>query len=140
MLGLAVLFAALGAFAPSLTMRKLYKPSTGVSVGLSWFLLYLLGFFALGYGLLFCVILGMIGGMATGIVAEWWNSKDEQITKPVVAKPVEPVDMVPSTPIPMGDGLRRNATRSQLRRHGNRPQTSTTGLSRFKIPFKKGRK
>jgi len=116
-------------------MRKLYKPSKGLSVGLGWFLLYLLGFFALGYGLLFCVVLAAIGGTATGMVAEWWASKDDPIAKPAGSKPV---DTMPSAP--MGSALNRNTAQTQLRRHASRTQTNTTGLSRFKIPFQRGRK
>ncbi len=115
-------------------MRKLYKPSKGISVGLVWFLLYLLGFFALGYGLLFCIVLGIIGGMATGMVAEWWVSKDDAIAKSTTAKPV---DSLPTAPV--GSTLHRNTAQTQLRRHANRTQTPTTGLSRLKVPFQRGR-
>ncbi len=118
-------------------MGKLYRPSKGLSVGLVWFLLYLLGFFILGYGLLFCMVLAAIGGIATGIVAEWWVSKDDPIAKPVAPKPA---DTMPSFPMSSSSALRRNTTQTQLRRHASRIETNTTGLSRFKIPFQKSRK
>ena len=117
-------------------MAKLYKPSKGISVGLVWFLLYLFVFFVFGYGLLFSMVLGMIGGIVTGSVANWWTSSDEVIAKPSPVSSEEDDYSLPNQPVKT---LRRQTKQTALRRHANREKTNIPGLPQLRIPFQKNR-
>lgn len=52
--------------------------SKGFAVGLQIWLLFLLGLYGLGYPALFSIALGAIGGVASGVIVDWWLSKDER--------------------------------------------------------------
>lgn len=114
-----------------LGMGKLYKPSQGFSVGLIWFLVYLFGFFFLGYGLVLPLMLATIGGLVTGLVVQWWVSKEEPAKAPPPT--VVPVDTLPTPPSQV---LRRRTTQTPLRRRVDRAQPSGSfKLSRLRNPF-----
>jgi predicted exporter len=51
--------------------------SKGFSAGLQIWLLFLLSLFWIGYPALMSIALGAIGGLASGLVVDWWQSKEE---------------------------------------------------------------
>lgn len=53
--------------------------SKGFAVGLQIWLLFLISFYGLGYPALFSILLGAIGGFASGFIVDWWLTKDENI-------------------------------------------------------------
>ncbi|MDW8200007.1 MAG: hypothetical protein RML75_02170 [Cyanobacteriota bacterium SKYGB_h_bin112] len=115
-------------------MSKFYKPSQGFSVGLIWFLIYLFGFFFLGYGLVLPLMLATIGGLVTGLVVDWWMSKEEAVKAPPPT--TVPIDTLPP---PSSQVLRRRTVKTSLQRHANRDQPSRgLKLSRLRNPFGQG--
>lgn len=61
--------------------------SKGFAAGLQVWLLFLLSLYWIGYPALFSIALGAIGGLASGLIVDWWSSKDEK-TEPD-PRPVE---------------------------------------------------
>ncbi|MBD1821862.1 hypothetical protein H6F51_05040 [Cyanobacteria bacterium FACHB-DQ100] len=53
--------------------------SKGFAVGLQIWLLFLISFYGLGYPALFSILLGALGGLASGFIVDWWLTKDENI-------------------------------------------------------------
>ena len=51
--------------------------SGGFAVGLKWSLFFLLCFFILGYSADLSILLASMGGFATSLITDWWNSKGE---------------------------------------------------------------
>ncbi|KAM3099497.1 hypothetical protein ACKFKF_14495 [Phormidesmis sp. 146-12] len=58
-------------------MRRRQPISKGFSVGLQIWLLFLISLFWLGYSAEMSIVLGAIGGMASGLIVDWWLSKEE---------------------------------------------------------------
>lgn len=58
-------------------MAKSSRFSGGFAVGLKWSLFFLLCFFILGYSAVFSILLASMGGFATSLITDWWNSKGE---------------------------------------------------------------
>jgi len=52
--------------------------SKGFSTGLKIWLLFLIGLFWIGYSAPLSIFLGAIGGLASGLIVDWWVSKDEK--------------------------------------------------------------
>ena len=52
--------------------------SKGFSTGLQIWLLFLIGLFGMGYSAPLSIFLGAIGGLASGLIVDWWQSKDEK--------------------------------------------------------------
>ncbi|HEY9805010.1 MAG TPA: hypothetical protein V6D04_00460 [Candidatus Obscuribacterales bacterium] len=60
-------------------MAKSSRFSGGFAVGLKWSLFFLLCFFILGYSAVFSILLAALGGFATSLITDWWNTKGEPI-------------------------------------------------------------
>ncbi len=85
--------------------------SKGFGVGLQIWLLLLISFYMLGYEALFSIGLGAIGGLASGLIVDWWLTKEER-TEPA-KKPIEdPIADVAST----RKRQRRNSALGRARR------------------------
>ncbi|NDJ15969.1 hypothetical protein [Myxacorys almedinensis] len=52
--------------------------SKGFSAGLQVWLLFLITLFGIGYPALLSIALGALGGLASGLIVDWWLSKDEK--------------------------------------------------------------
>ena len=52
--------------------------SKGFSTGLKIWLLFLIGLFGMGYSAPLSIFLGAIGGLASSLIVDWWQSKDEK--------------------------------------------------------------
>ncbi|MBW4421040.1 MAG: hypothetical protein KME13_17685 [Myxacorys californica WJT36-NPBG1] len=52
--------------------------SKGFSAGLQIWLLFLLSLYWSGYSALLSIALGALGGLASGLIVDWWLSKDER--------------------------------------------------------------
>ncbi len=52
--------------------------SKGFAAGLQIWLLFLLSLFWIGYPALMSIALGAIGGLASGLIVDWWLSKEEK--------------------------------------------------------------
>jgi len=55
------------------------KPDTkeGVAAGVVYWIFFMLVFRLLGYTNFLSILLGAIAGLATGVMAAWWNPKEE---------------------------------------------------------------
>jgi hypothetical protein len=69
-------------------VRKQQPISKGFSVGLQVWLLFLISLFWLGYSAEMSIVLGAIGGLSSGLIVDWWLSKDEN-TEPTKTLEVE---------------------------------------------------
>jgi hypothetical protein len=58
-------------------VRRRQPISKGFSVGLQIWLLFLISFYWLGYSAEMSIVLGAIGGLASGLIVDWWVSKEE---------------------------------------------------------------
>jgi hypothetical protein len=70
-------------------VRQKQPISKGFSTGLSIWLLFLLSLFWIGYSAHLSIFLGAFGGLASGLIVDWWLSKDE---KTAPDKPPQPDD------------------------------------------------
>ncbi len=73
--------------------------SKGFSAGLQIWLLFLLSLFWSGYSALLSIALGALGGLASGLIVDWWLSKDERTEpdlKPIGEEGTEAMTRVPS--------------------------------------------
>lgn len=50
--------------------------SKGFSTGLKIWLLFLISLFGMGYSAPLSIFLGAIGGLASGLIVDWWVSKE----------------------------------------------------------------
>jgi hypothetical protein len=58
-------------------VRRRQTISKGFSIGLQIWLLFLISLFWLGYSAEMSILLGAIGGLASGLIVDWWVSKEE---------------------------------------------------------------
>lgn len=63
-------------------MSKLPDANLGLSTGLKYWLVFMLGLAVLGYGPILSITFGAIGGIASGIIAAWLKPKDIYVPKP----------------------------------------------------------
>ncbi|MBW4471656.1 MAG: hypothetical protein KME45_14790 [Stenomitos rutilans HA7619-LM2] len=63
-------------------MSKLPDANLGLSTGLKYWLVFMLGLAVLGYGPILSITFGAIGGIASGIIAAWLKPKDVYVPKP----------------------------------------------------------
>ena len=56
-------------------MAKFTGDSKGFSPGLIWFVLFTVGFRLIGVNLPISLILGVLGGVAAGLVVAWWHNE-----------------------------------------------------------------
>ena len=61
-------------------MAKFTGDSKGFSPGLIWFVLFTVGFRLIGANLPISLSLGVLGGVAAGLVVAWWH--DELVLSP----------------------------------------------------------
>lgn len=62
-------------------MSKLPDANLGLSTGVKYWLVFMLGFAVLGYGPFLSISFGAIGGIASGIIAAWLKPKDAYVPK-----------------------------------------------------------
>ena len=55
---------------------------TAVSTGIKFAIVFILGFWILGYNPVLTLLLGAIGGAAGGLAGAWWQTKDTQLPPP----------------------------------------------------------
>ena len=114
-----------------------YQPSPGVGVGLIWFLIFLLCFYFVGYKLIFSVFLALIGGLATGLIGDWWVAKED----PNLNKAKEPELQDEEIGVFQPPRLQRVDREGALKRYypENQPTLKIPKLAKLKIPFRRGK-
>lgn len=108
-----------------------YTPSPGISIGLIWFLIFLLSFYFVGYKLAFSVFLAVIGGLSTGLIGDWWAAKED----PNLSKAKEP-DLQDEVEVYQPPRLQRVSREAALTRYTQENQP-TLRLPKLKIPFRR---
>jgi hypothetical protein len=103
--------------------RSMTQTLTGFSKGFStgtalklW-LFFLFCFYFLGYPVPLSILLGFAGGLASGLVIGWWNTKDE----PADLKPAKVEELEESSP-------RVSGLRSAKQRRDGRTKNRSPGL------------
>jgi hypothetical protein len=100
--------------------------SLGFAVGLQIWLLFLISLYGLGYPAPFSIVLGAVGGFASGFIIDWWVTKDENPVPEKRLRDDEGVEEVART-------RRRQRTNSALqhrRRRRERQPVDIKNLSR----------
>ncbi|NJR51525.1 MAG: hypothetical protein HC780_20020 [Leptolyngbyaceae cyanobacterium CSU_1_3] len=106
-------------------MRRRQPISKGFSVGLQIWLLFLISLYWLGYPAEMSIVLGAIGGLASGLIVDWWLSKDEK-TEPDKQK-------IPDEGLPDQTKVRkrRNQNSALRQRSKKRKQQASPGWRFF---------
>lgn len=98
--------------------------SEGFPVALRVWLVFLLCLVLLGYSVPFSIVVGAVGGIASGWVVAWWNSKDEPSTAPS-----EPQDEPEETPVKLsGLTLAKQRRDARARKRSQKSSIPLTGL------------
>jgi hypothetical protein len=100
--------------------------SEGFPVALRVWLVFLLCLVLLGYSVPFSIVVGAVGGIASGWVVAWWNSKDEPSTAPSDS---EPQDEPEEAPVKLsGLALAKQRREARARKRSQKSSIPLTGL------------
>jgi len=69
-------------------VAKSTKLVRGLSTGLVWFILLVVGFTLMGYEIFFAIVLAVVGGVAIGSIVNAWHS-ESVITRDMPDRPVD---------------------------------------------------
>jgi hypothetical protein len=107
----------------------------GFAAGVIYWLFFMLGFFLLNYDPFISICFGALGGLASGVIANWWQSKGEAAAKTSLESEAE----LHTQPKGVQSGSRPRFQRYGLR--GTRPRKAhrTRGQRRFGWMFRKAR-
>ncbi|MCL6436796.1 MAG: hypothetical protein K6T90_21805 [Leptolyngbyaceae cyanobacterium HOT.MB2.61] len=70
----------------------------GLPAGARYWIYFMIGLFLLGYSWLFSIVFGAIVAIAVGVIAAWWNAKEDDIPVEKQVKPEEEVKEEPALP------------------------------------------
>ncbi|MBW4540598.1 MAG: hypothetical protein KME43_15830 [Myxacorys chilensis ATA2-1-KO14] len=101
--------------------------SKGFSAGLQVWLLFLLSLYWSGYSALLSIALGALGGLASGLIVDWWLSKDEK-TEPD-PKPIGEEGTEAMTRDPSDRANRRRRREASALRHRQQRRTRSRAFS-----------
>ncbi|MEQ9368986.1 MAG: hypothetical protein RIG63_08130 [Coleofasciculus chthonoplastes F3-SA18-01] len=98
--------------------------SEGFPVALRVWLVFLLCLVLLGYSVPFSIVVGAVGGIASGWVVAWWNSKDQPSPAPS-----EPQDEPEEAPVKLsGLALAKQRRDARARKRVQKSSIPLTGL------------
>jgi hypothetical protein len=104
----------------------------GVSTGLQLWLLFLLGLFLLGYSVGASIGLAAIAGFAGGVIANWYQSKDEPSKDAEKAAAAEADRQIPEGEIYQPSLLKQYALKRQKRKEWLKKWKNWQPLKEFK--------